>query len=119
MGGVGALQMHGTRSRRLVCKEVVAASSNYRNLTSGDLGIPLAVSRLGVTRLKKTRVVCLSDLFEGRGEKGQCDLVCVERPSMIGLMVYYLFISPLFEFVHDYSTTITKAQLKKLAYKTE
>ena len=24
---------------------------------------------------------------EGRGEKGQCDLVCVERLSMIGLVV--------------------------------
>ena len=31
----------------------------------------------------------------------------------------YLFIYSLFEFGHDYSTTITKAQLKKLAYKTE
>ena len=43
-----------------------------RNLTCGDLGIPLMVIRLGVTGLKKTRVVCVSDLFEGRGEKGQC-----------------------------------------------
>ena len=60
------------------------------NLTSGDLGIPLVVIRPGVTRLKKTRVVCLSDLFEGRGEKGQCELVCVERLSNIGLMVVML-----------------------------
>ena len=29
----------------------------------GDLGIPLVVSRLGVTGLKKTRVVFLLDLF--------------------------------------------------------
>ena len=58
-----------------------------RNLTSGHLGVPLVVSRLGLTRLEMTRVVCLSDLFEGRGEKGQCGLVCVERPLMIGLIV--------------------------------
>ena len=58
-----------------------------RNLTSGDMGILLVVIRLGVTGLKKTRVMCLSDLFEGRGEKRQYDLVCVERLPMIGLMV--------------------------------
>ena len=40
-----------------------------RNLTSGDLGILVTVSRLGVTRLKKTRVVYLLDVFEGRGER--------------------------------------------------
>ena len=50
-----------------------------RDLPSGDLGIPLVVIRLGVTGLKKTRVVYLLDLFEGRGEKGQSNLVCVER----------------------------------------
>ena len=83
------------------CMELVAAigwctrkwlrlHQTIRNLTSGDLGIPLVVIRLGVTGLKKTRVVCLSDLFEGRGEKGQCDLVCVEHLSMIGLMVVML-----------------------------
>ena len=49
-----------------------------RNLTSDDLGILLVVIRLGVTRLKKTRFVYLLDLFEGRGEKGQCDSVCLE-----------------------------------------
>ena len=32
----------------------------------------------------------LLDLFEERGEKGQCDLVCVERLWMIGLMVVML-----------------------------
>ena len=36
------------------------------------------------------RLVCLLDLSEGRGEKGQCDLVCVERFWMIGLMVVML-----------------------------
>ena len=46
-----------------------------RNLTSGDLVIPLVMIPLGVTRLRKTSVVYLLDLFEGRGEKRQCDLV--------------------------------------------
>ena len=50
-----------------------------RNLTSGDLGILLVVIELGVTGLKKTKVAYLLDLFEGRGENGQCDLVCLER----------------------------------------
>ena len=49
-----------------------------RNLTSGDLGIPLVLIRLGVTGLKKTRAVYLSDLLEGKGQKGQCDLVCMK-----------------------------------------
>ena len=40
-----------------------------RNLTSGDMRIPL-------TGLEKIRLVYLLDLFEGKGEKGQCDLVC-------------------------------------------
>ena len=39
----------------------------------------LVVIQLGVNGLKKTEVVYLLDLFEGRGEKGQCDLVCLER----------------------------------------
>ena len=49
-----------------------------RNITSGDLGILLVVIQLRVTGLKKTKVVYLLDLFEGTGEKGQCDLVCLE-----------------------------------------
>ena len=42
-----------------------------RNLPSGDLGIPFVVSRLGVAGLKKTSVVFLLDLLEGRGENGR------------------------------------------------
>ena len=42
-----------------------------RNLPSGDLGIPFVVSQLGVAGLKKTSVVFLLDLLEGRGENGQ------------------------------------------------
>ena len=49
-----------------------------RNLTSGDLLILLVVIQLGVTLLKKTRFVYLLDLLEGRGEKGQCDSVCLK-----------------------------------------
>ena len=59
-----------------------------RNLTSGDLGILLVVIQLGVTGLKK--ILYLLDLFERRGEKGQCDLACLKRPWMIGLMVVML-----------------------------
>ena len=44
-------------------------NQTMRNLTSGDLGILVTVSQLGVTRLKKTRVVYLLDVFEGRGER--------------------------------------------------
>ena len=40
--------------------------------------------------MKKIRLVYFLDLFEGRGEKEQCDLVCVERLWMIGLMVVML-----------------------------
>ena len=49
------------------------------NLTSGDLGVLLLVIQLGLTRLRKTRAVYLLDLFETRGEKGKCDLVCLEH----------------------------------------
>ena len=47
-----------------------------RNLTYGDAEISLVVIQLGVTRLKKTRLVYLLDLFEGRWEKRWCNLVC-------------------------------------------
>ena len=47
-----------------------------RNLTSSDLKITLVVIRLGATGLRKERVVYFLDLFEGRGKKGQCGLVC-------------------------------------------
>ena len=53
--------MHGIRGRRMVYKEVVEALSNHNNLTSGDMGIPLAVMQLGVTALKKIRLVHLLD----------------------------------------------------------
>ena len=40
--------------------------------------------------MKKIRFVYLLDLFERRVEKGHFGLVCVERLSMIGLMVVML-----------------------------
>ena len=40
--------------------------------------------------MEKIRLVYLLDLFEGGEEKRQCDLVCVERLWMIGLMVVML-----------------------------
>ena len=48
-----------------------------RNLSSGHLGIPLVVSRLRATGLKKTRTVYLLDLFKVWRENGQCNLVAV------------------------------------------
>ena len=42
-----------------------------RNLTFGDLGILLVVIQLRVSGLRKTKIVYLLDLFEGRGEKVQ------------------------------------------------
>ena len=69
------------------CMELVAAGwctrkwlrlyQAIRNPTSGDLEIRLVVIHMGVTGFEKTSVVYLLDLFEGREEKGQCDLVCV------------------------------------------
>ena len=55
------MQVHGIRGHRMVYKEVVEALSNHNNLTSGDMGIPLAVMQLGVTALKKIRLVHLLD----------------------------------------------------------
>ena len=37
----------------------------------------LVMIRLGVTGLKIYWVMYLLDLFEGRGENGKCNLVCV------------------------------------------
>ena len=62
-----------------------------RNVT-GDLGIPLVAIQPLVLELKKTRLMHLPDLFEGRRKKGKCDLVCVcvKCLWMIGLMVVML-----------------------------
>ena len=61
-----------------------------RNLTSSDFGILLVVIQLGVTGLKKAKVVYLLELSEGSEEKEQCNLVSLERLWVIGLMVVML-----------------------------
>ena len=60
-----------------------------RNIT-GDLGIPLVVIQALVLELKKTRLMHLPDMSEGRRKKGKCDLVCVKCLWMIGIMVVML-----------------------------
>ena len=72
----GGLQVHGIRSCRLMWLRL---DQTMRNLTSGDLGILFVVVQLRVNGLKKTKVVYLLDLFEGRGEKGQWDLVILRN----------------------------------------
>ena len=71
-------------------RKVLKCTLALRNLTSGDLEIPVVVIRLEVTRLKITRVMYLLDLFEGKGENEQYDLVFVEHLQMTGLMVVTL-----------------------------
>ena len=61
-----------------------------RNLTFGDLEIPLVVIGLGVTGLKKTRIVYLLGILGGRGEKWWCDLVCGAPWLMIGPLLVLL-----------------------------
>ena len=68
--------MHRIRSCKLMWLRL---DQTMRNLTSGDLGILLVVIQLRVTGMKKSKVLYLLDLFEGRGEKGQWDLACLER----------------------------------------
>lgn len=65
------------------CLEFVAAGWCIGKISSRDLAcdgleIPLVVIRLGVSGLKKTRVMCLLDLL-GELEKGWRDLLCVEH----------------------------------------
>ena len=54
------------------------------------------VIQLGVTRLKKDKVVFLLDLFEKTGKKGHCDLVCetpVDDWVNTGLYWYLIHVS--------------------------
>ena len=50
-------------------RKCLRLDKTIRNLTSGDLGIPLMVIQLRVNGLKKTRIKYLLDLFEGRGRR--------------------------------------------------
>ena len=63
---------------------------SIRDPTCDDLEILLALIQLGVTGLKKVNFVFFLHLLGGRGKKGRCDLVYVERPEVIGLMVVVL-----------------------------
>ena len=67
---MGELQVYGIRSCRMMYKEVVKALSNYEKSNFWWFRILLVGIQLGVTGLKKTKVVYLLDLFEGRGENG-------------------------------------------------
>ena len=72
---------------RVECKCMKFVAADW--CTSGE--ILLLVIRPVVLGLKKTGLVHLPDLFEGKREKEQCDfIVCVERLWMIGLMVVLL-----------------------------
>ena len=82
MWGLDGLQVHVINSRSVLYKEFVVVRLNYKKSYFWWL-----VIWLGVTRLKRTRVLYLLDFFEGRRENGQCYLVCVECLQMIGLMV--------------------------------
>ena len=62
---------------RLVWKELVESVSNYKKSCFWWYGNPICGDSTGSTGLKKIRLMYLLHLFEGRGEKGQCDLVCV------------------------------------------
>ena len=72
MWGMGGMQVHRIRAR---IGKWLRLYQTIKYLTSGDMGILLKVIRLGVTGLKMIRLVYFLDLFEGRGEKGKCDLV--------------------------------------------
>ena len=67
----GRMQVQGICSHRLLHRGVVETPSKFRDLTCGDLEIPLAVTHLGTTISKKTKFVCLLDLLvEGRRRGG-------------------------------------------------
>ena len=55
------------------------SSRSIRDPTCGDLEILLVLIQLGVTGLKKVEFVFFLHLLGGRGKKGRCALVYVER----------------------------------------
>ena len=90
MWDVSGMLVSGIRGWRLVYKKVVGALSNYKKSYFWWYGNLVCGDSTGSTRLKKIRLVYPPDLFEGTEEKVQCDLVCVERFWMIGLMMVML-----------------------------
>ena len=79
MEGVNRLQVDGIRSPRLLYKVMVELLPNYKKSNFWWYeNLDSSMIRLGVIGFKKTRVMYLLNLFEGRGEIEQCDLVCME-----------------------------------------
>ena len=93
---LGVMQIQGWVECK--CIELVAADrctrkwlrfdQTIRNLTSGDLGIPLVVNQLERPRLEKTSCISWTCLREC-GRRGNA-IQCVERLLMIGLMLMML-----------------------------
>ena len=90
MWDVSGMLVSGICGWRLVYKKVVEALSSYKESYFWWYGNLACDDSTGSTRLKKIRLVYPPNLFEGTEEKVQCDLVCVERLWMIGLMVVML-----------------------------
>ena len=76
--GEDGLQVHGIGSRRLVYKEVAGVWSNYKKTYFWWFGNPACGKSTRNNWIEKYKVVHLLDLFEGRGDKEQYDLVCGE-----------------------------------------
>ena len=72
MCGVGRLQVHGIRSHRLVCKDVVEARSSYKKSYFWWFGNPACGDSSGSNWIDKYQDRVSLDLFEARGEKGLC-----------------------------------------------
>ena len=71
-GANSGLQVHGIRSRRLVCKEVAEVLSNCEKKE-----ILLLV--IWEVRIENDQARVSPGLVWGKRGDGQCDLVCVER----------------------------------------
>ena len=71
--------MHGICSCMLVYREVVETLSSNKKSNFWSFGNPACGDSTGSNRTEKNRVVYLLLFFDGRGDKEQCDLVCVER----------------------------------------
>ena len=72
-------KLHGIRSRRLVYKEVVEARPNYKKSYLWWFGNPAYGDSTESKRIEKDEDRVSPRLVWGKGEKEQCDLVCVAR----------------------------------------
>ena len=70
-------------------KEVVEVRSNYKKSYFSWFENPACGDSAGMNQIEKD-ILYLLNLFEGMGKKGHCDLVCVKRLYMIGLMLIYV-----------------------------